>query len=466
MKILIHSLNYAPEVTGIGKYNAEMGEWLAERGHEVRVVTAPPYYPMWEVGEGYSNRTYRHEQVAGTDVWRCPLFVPKRPSGAKRLVHLASFAASSFPVMLRQVSWRPDVVMVTGPPLLCVPQARLVARLCGAKTWLHILDFEVDAALRLGMLRGSILPRLLRRVEHFMMRGIDKVSSISDKMCQRLVKKGIPEDRVYLFPNWADPQFVRPVQRDEKVRREFGARPNDVLVLHAGSMGEKLGLEQVLNAAERLRGRAEVKFALVGAGAMCKRLQREAEKRKLDNLRFFPLQPSKRLPLMLAAGDIHLVVQRREAADLVMPSKLTNILAAGRASIATVEQDTAVYNVLNGYDCGVTIPPESAAELTASIAALADDAELRESLGRNARNYAEAFLQRDRILSAFEAELQQLGKARQEDDLLPENWSSYYESPAAHNGHAHNGHKEGDSLWANDTHRSRSSASSAKRRQA
>jgi colanic acid biosynthesis glycosyl transferase WcaI len=412
MKILIYSLNYAPEVTGIGKYNGEMGEWLAKRGHEVRVVTAPPYYPMWEVGKGYSNQTYGREQVAGTDVWRCPLFVPKRPSGAKRLAHLASFAASSFPVMLRQISWRPDVVMVTAPPLVCVPLARLVARLCGAKTWLHILDFEVDAALQLGMLRGTGVPPLLHEVEHFMMRGIDKVSSISEKMCQRVLKKGIPEDRVYLFPNWADPQVVRPVQRDEKVRREFGARLNDVLVLHAGSMGEKLGLELVLNAAERLRGRREVKFALVGTGAVRKRLQRVAEERRLDNLRFFPLQPSKRLPLMLAAGDIHLVVQRREAADLVMPSKLTNILAAGRPSIATVDQDTAVYKVLNGHDCGVTIPPESAAELTASIAALADDAEWRENLGRNARRYAEAFLQKDRILSDFEAQLQQLAKVK------------------------------------------------------
>ncbi len=412
MKILILSLNYAPEVTGIGKYNGEMGEWFAERGHEVRVVTAPPYYPTWEVGEGYSNRIYRHEQVAGTDVWRCPLFVPKRPSGAKRLLHLASFAASSFPVMLRQISWRPDVVMVTEPPLACVPQARLVSRLSRAKTWLHILDFEVDASLQLGMLKGSGVPRLLYGVEHFMMRGIDKVSTISEKMCQRVVKKGIPEDRVYLFPNWADTQFVRPVQRDDKVRREFGAGPNDVLVLHAGNMGEKQGLELVLDAAERLRRRAEVKFALVGAGAARERLQRVAEERRLDNVRFFPLQPSKRLPLMLAAGDIHLVVQRREAADLVMPSKLTNILAAGRASIATVDQDTAVYNVLNGHDCGVTIPPESAAALTASIVALADDAELRESLGRNARQYAESFLQKDRILSAFEAELQHLAKVR------------------------------------------------------
>jgi colanic acid biosynthesis glycosyl transferase WcaI len=114
---------------------------------------------------------------------------------------------------------------------------------------------------------------------------------------------------------------------------------------------------------------------------------------------------------MLAAGDIHLVVQRREAADLVMPSKLTNILAAGRASVATVDPETAVYDALNGHDCGLTTPPESATDLGAGIVALAEDHELRERLGRNARRYAEVYLQRDRILSGFEAELQRLIEA-------------------------------------------------------
>jgi colanic acid biosynthesis glycosyl transferase WcaI len=412
MKVLFHSLNYAPEVTGIGKYNGEMGEWFAKRGHEVRVVAAPPYYPAWEVGKGYSSLAYRREQVAGVDVWRCPLWVPKRPSGAKRLLHLASFAASSFPVMLRQIPWRPDVVVVTEPPLACVPQARLLARLSNAKTWLHILDFEVDAALQLGMLRGLEASRYLYGIERLMMRGLDRVSSISEKMCRRVINKGIPEEQVYFFPNWADSQFDRPALREDQVRQEFGAGPNDVLVMHAGNMGEKQGLEVVLAAAEQLRERREIKFAMVGAGAAKERLQLAAEERGLDNLRFFPLQPANRLPLMLAAGDIHLVVQRREAADLVMPSKLTNILAAGRASIATVDPDTAVYDVLNGHDCGVTPAPESATELAASIVTLARDAELRERLGRNAQQYAESFLKMDRILSRFEAELEQLTGAK------------------------------------------------------
>ena len=106
------------------------------------------------------------------------------------------------------------------------------------------------------------------------MRGIDRISTISEKMRRRIVKKGISEDHVYLFPNWADTEFVRPLKRDDEIRREFGTGPDDVLVLHAGNMGEKQGLELILDAAEQLRERSEIKFAIVGAGAARERLQR------------------------------------------------------------------------------------------------------------------------------------------------------------------------------------------------
>jgi colanic acid biosynthesis glycosyl transferase WcaI len=410
LKILIHGINYAPEVTSTGKYTGEMGEWLAAKGHQVRVVTSPPYYPAWRVAKGYSAWAYRRERVAGADVWRCPLWVPVEPSGVKRLLHLTSFAASSFPAMLWQVSWRPDAVVLIQPTLLCGPQAWLTARLCEARTWLHIQDFELDAAVGLGMLDSGSVRGVLSAAERLLLRGAARVSTITETMKQRVVEKGVPEGRTWLFPNWSDVDFVRPMQRDNKVRKEFGAGPDDVLVLYAGSMGEKQGLDLVLDAADRLRERGEIKFALVGTGTARDRIERAAKQRGLHNVRFFRVQPLERLPFMLAAGDIHLVVERREAADLVMPSKLTNILAAGRPSIATANPGTALYQVLNSYGCGITTIPGSVAELVAGIVELAGDARMRERLGRNARRYAESHLGRDKILTEFESKLQELVK--------------------------------------------------------
>ena len=114
MKILIYGINYAPELTGIGKYSAEMAEWLAARGHSVSVVTAPPYYPQWRVHDGYRAGRYAREERAGVSVRRAPLWVPARPGGVKRLLHLASFALSSLPSLLRAAG-RPDVILVVEP---------------------------------------------------------------------------------------------------------------------------------------------------------------------------------------------------------------------------------------------------------------------------------------------------------------------------------------------------------------
>ena len=155
LSCLIYGINYYPELTGIGKYTGEMGAWLSERGHDVQVVTAPPYYPEWRIGEGYSGRWFRSERLAGGRVLRCPLWVPPQPGGLKRLVHLLSFALSSIPALLWSLRRRPDVIIVVAPAIFCAPAAWLAARLSGAKCWLHIQDFEVEAAFDLGLLKGA-----------------------------------------------------------------------------------------------------------------------------------------------------------------------------------------------------------------------------------------------------------------------------------------------------------------------
>lgn len=103
MKILVYGINYSPELTGIGKYTGEMVEWMAQQGHDVRVITAPPYYPQWKVNGSYSSWRYRREEGDAL-VWRCPLYVPEQPSTLKRLLHLGSFALSSFSRYWRNVA--------------------------------------------------------------------------------------------------------------------------------------------------------------------------------------------------------------------------------------------------------------------------------------------------------------------------------------------------------------------------
>ena len=336
MKILLHGINFAPELTGIGKYTGEMAAWLVSQGHEVRVVTAPPYYPAWAVSPGYSAWRYQTEQWQGVRVLRCPLWVPHQPGGLKRLVHLASFALSSIPALLGQLLWRPQVVWVVEPALFCAPAAVLLARLSGAKAWLHVQDFEVDAAFSLGLLRGARIRALVTKAESWLMRRFDVVSTISKRMHELLLRKGVPAPQAKLAVNWVNmASFALPSTAGVAAyRQELQVPPGAVVALYSGNMGGKQGLEVLAEVARLLAQQAgQVVFVFCGSGAG--RADLVARCQGLANVRFMDLQPLERLPDLLATADIHLLPQRADAADLVMPSKLTGMLASARPVVAT-----------------------------------------------------------------------------------------------------------------------------------
>ncbi len=408
MRILIHGINYFPELAGIGKYTGEMAGWLAARGHEVRVVSTPPYYPEWKIRKGYSAYRYSKQHIDGVTIFRCPLWVPGELSGIKRLVHHASFALASLPVMLRQAFWRPDVVLVIAPSFFSAPQAALTALLCGAKAWLHMQDFEIDAAFELGLLRGQSVRAAVIAGERWLTRQFDVVSTISERMLALLASKGVAPRKAVLFPNWVDISAISPLSKVSPFRAELGLSPDSVVVLYSGNMGNKQGLDLLPQVAGLLVERREIQFVFCGAGAGRSDLVRRCT--DLPNVQFLDLQPNDRLNDLLGLADIHLLPQRAGAADLVMPSKLTGMLASGRAILATASPETQLSYVLEG--CGLVVPPESPEMVAEGIRRLADDATLRERLGRAARRYAEEHLDKEKVLGRFLDKVQQVVDGR------------------------------------------------------
>jgi colanic acid biosynthesis glycosyl transferase WcaI len=400
-RILIYGINFPPEQIGVGKYTGEMAAWLARRGDELRVVTAPPYYPEWRVRDGYTGSGYRIEQWQGMKVWRCPVWVPDRLTGAKRILHLLSFALSSAPVMLRQVFWRPDIVWVVAPSLMCAPAAWLAARLSGAKAWLHVQDLEVDVAFELGILRRPWVGALALRVERWLLRRFDRISTISARMAETLLDKGVPATRVTVLENWVNLDIVVPMKEPSALRRTLGIKAETCIVLYSGNMAEKQGLEIVVEAAHRLREREHITFILCGEGPARARLVQLTA--GLPNIRFLALQPAERLNELLNLADIHLLPQRAEVADLVMPSKLTNMLASGRPVVATAAPGTQVDQAVRR--CGIVVPPGDVDAFAGAIELLAGNSSRRNELGRRGREYAESNWARDEILARFENEL-------------------------------------------------------------
>jgi colanic acid biosynthesis glycosyl transferase WcaI len=402
MRILIHGINFHPEPTGIGKYSGDMAAGLVAMGHQVRVVAAPPYYPDWRVNDGWSNR-YRRHTWQGVDVWRVPLWVPQTPSGLKRIVHLLSFSVAALPVLALQLFWRPQVVMVVAPALTSAPGGWLTARLSGARAWLHVQDFEVDAAFELGLINGNGLVRkLVTGIEHWLLQRFDRVSTISWRMLDRTRSKGVARNRLVFLPNWVGDQAVEDYAGKGRYREELGIADDAVVALFSGTLGGKQGLDLLPEVAKLVADHPQLVMVICGDGVMKPQLEAACE--GMANVRMLPLQPAERLAELLHMADIHLLPQNPGAADLVMPSKLSGMLGSGRPVVTTAEPDTELAHVVAA--CGRVVPPGDAPQLAQALIDLAERPQLRAELGLKANEYARKHLVRSVVLGRLNECLQ------------------------------------------------------------
>ena len=249
MKVLIVGLTYAPEPIGIGPYTTGLAEFLAARGHRIEVVAGRPYYPQWRAYPGFRRFSWRRARQNGVGITRCWHYVPRVPGGIRRIAHHLSFSLMALPaVAWRALRDRPDAVICVAPSIMSAFPARLGAILGRGRLWLHLQDFEADAAFATGMVRGERLARTLLAAERAVLRSADMVSSISPQMVARLVDKGVASERTFELRNWANATTDRPDQAD--YRTEWGLGPRQV-VLYSGNLGAKQGAALILDAARR-----------------------------------------------------------------------------------------------------------------------------------------------------------------------------------------------------------------------
>lgn len=410
MRILIYDINYAPELTGVGKYTGEMGAFLARQGHQVRVITAMPYYPEWRTHPDYRGRGWFTEVIEGVTVHRCPFFVPRRVTSVTRILHELSFVLSSLVYWCKVLAGGPvDVVIAVAPPFHIGFLPVLFARWRSIPLWLHLQDLQINMAKDLKMINNDRLLTMLFGIERFILQRATVVSTISPGMVQKIADKQVLTHSCVQFPNWVDNQFIQPLPQTASLRTEWEIRSTDRVILYSGSLGEKQGLELIIEAARHFSTRPDVLFLIVGSGGAKDRLQGLAWHYGLTNVRFYPLQPYDRLPALLATADLHLILQKKSASDLVLPSKLTSILAAGGCTLVAAVPNTTLYDLITEHQMGLIIEPESAQALIQGIeTALCQDL---TPYRQRACQYARVYLNKQTILEMFESQLQQLAES-------------------------------------------------------
>ena len=402
MKVAIVSINYFPEPTGISVYSTGLAEFLAARGHLVTVYTAFSYYPTWSKSEADKGRFFANEEIAGVAVRRSYVYVPAQPTALRRIVHELSFACSAAFRFL--VGPSVECTVVVSPPLLLGMLFGFLAKLKRSTVVLHVQDLQPDAAVDLGMLKPGKLTALLFKIERWGYALATRVSTISVAMRRKIESKGVASNKCLIFKNWANDELIRPLDAAQSLRGAWSLGSRFV-VLYSGNMGVKQGLGMMLDAAAKLGSQEDVLFLIVGDGGEKNALVARAEAEGLSNVRFKPPVPKEDLSRLLATADISVITQKAGIDDLVLPSKLGNLLSSQRPVIASTTAHSELASIVQEAACGVVIPPENGAALAESIEALRADPGLRTSMAVNGRSYAIANLASKAILEQFERDL-------------------------------------------------------------
>jgi len=403
-RVLLIGGNFSPEPTGIGKYNGEMISWLADNGYDCTVITTYPYYPQWEVQSPYHRvkNWFKKEIADNITIYRCPQYVPAAPSGKKRMLQDASFAVSAF-IKMMQLVWRRkfDIVITVAPPFHLGLLAVLYKKLRGATFVYHVQDLQIEAARDLQMIRSNLLIGMMLKLEQLILRNADHVSSIADGMIRKISDKTGRE--VFLFPNWVDVSQFHPLTDKAALKEAFGFAATDKIVLYSGAIGEKQGLEALLHAAAAWQHQPDIRFLICGSGPYKVRLEQMAEQLQLKNTTFLPLQPVGQFNRFLNMADVHLVIQKSHASDLVMPSKLTTILAVGGIALITANSGTGLHELVSRHNIGILIDAENQEALRTGIGRAVWDN--TTDIAENARAYAAAHLSISGVMTRFEEQV-------------------------------------------------------------
>jgi len=405
-RILFVGYNFSPELTGIGKYSGEMMQWLAQKGHECTVLTSYPYYPYWKIQDPYrKNRFWYKKEVTNFDsggklrVIRCPMYVPNKPSGTKRMLLDSTFSISAFLISIPLLFLKKYTRIITIAPsfqfgLLGV----FYKKIKGAMHIHHIQDMQIEAAQDLGMIKSPKLLKALYGVEKYIYNNTDVISSISDGMIEKIERKA--QKPISFFPNWTETNTFYPIKNSNDYKKNWGFKSSDFIVLYSGAIGEKQGLDAILTSAKDLEAHEHLQFIICGTGPYKEVLRAKAQSMNLNNVHFMPLQPKDKFNKFLNIADIHLVIQKEKASDLVMPSKLTTILAVGGLALITANPSSSLHRVVSKHGMGILVAPENQEALNTGI--LIGLGELdNQDIKRAARNYAEQYLAIDTVMHSF-----------------------------------------------------------------
>lgn len=401
------AINYAPEVTGIAPYVTDIARRLAARGWSVRVITGYPHYPQWRLDGNMSDYTSTVVDQ-GVIVVRVPHSIPDGTALVSRSRMELEFGLRAIVAHLR-----PEAVTVMASPPLIASALVMMRRRVGRRTlspmgvWVHDLYSQAVSEAAAG---GSLSRALVSRLEKFALCSADEVAVVHPRFGEIIVDRlGVDPAVVTHVRNWTqvrhEPRAPRDIARDR-----LGMSADAIVAVHAGNMGQKQGLENLVDAARLVAGSSDaarnVHLYLVGDGNQRRHLEDRA--RGCTDVTFVDSLPDDQFHLMLSAADVLVVNEKPGVLEMSLPSKLTTYFSYGIPLVAAVSDGGITAAEVRRSLAGVVVPPGDPAALLGAITQIAADSTAARIMGEAGERYSREVLGADAAVEKFEMWLRKL----------------------------------------------------------
>jgi putative colanic acid biosynthesis glycosyltransferase WcaI len=404
-RILVLSSLFSPDGAATAGLLTDTMLSLKHKGYEITVLTTTPHHNVDR--DALAKQPLRKllkgmlfvSEIEGIKVYHVPVF----PKGNRIYSRIVDFLIFHFlgTIYGLVASGKWDIIFSTTPPSTVGLNAWLLGTL-KRKPYVYVIrEIYPDVIADMGVLNNEIILNLLERVEKFVYGKSRAVVVISEYFKHSLLEKGVPKERLHFIPDFADIEFVHPMERKNKFSNDYKLDEKFV-VLYAGNMGLTAGLETIPTAAKMLQGVEEIHFLIVGGGARYEWLKKEITEKKLSNITLLPYQPKSMVPLIYAASDLCLVPVKGETSKSTLPSKVYTVMAASRPVLASVHGNSELALIVNESQCGFVVKPDDAQALSEGIMHAYDNREDLGRIGRMGREYVERNYSLDSVAEKYD----------------------------------------------------------------
>ena len=381
MKILFLSDNFPPEVNAPASRTYEHAKRWVTDGAEVTVITCAPNFPQGRVHDGYRNAWRTVETVDGIRVVRVKTYITSNEGFSRRILDYVSFMCSA--VFFGLFERRPDIIVGTSPQFFAAVGAWLLSVAKWRPFVFELRDLWPASIVTVGAMKKGRAIRLLESLELFLYRRAAAIVSVTESFKEDLQSRGIDGGKIHVIRNGVDLTRYQPRPRSDTMAEHLGVAGRFV-VAYLGTHGLAHALDNVLSAADRLRGEPEICFLLVGYGAEKADLVRRAAELDLNNVVFHDAMPKETMPEVWSVCDIALVHLKDDPVfSTVIPSKIFEAFGMGKP-VMIVQPKGEASRLVEAEGAGAWVAPEDPQALADAVLQWKSDSSRIRSYGDQA----------------------------------------------------------------------------------